>query len=105
MTDSEASEAYLNGSFKRILEGPTPRLIDEWQIAPRPWDQVRNKVDRRSLFGQFILTGSFVSADHDKIDIDKMNAPSFLMVLTGITKYAYKRKDGVYVVPIGCLKN
>ena len=40
-----------------------------------------------------------------KIDTDKMNAPSFLMVLTGIGDYAYRRKDGVFVVPIGCLKN
>ena len=40
-----------------------------------------------------------------KIDTDKMNAPSFLMVLTGIGDYAYCRKDGVFVVPIGCLKN
>lgn len=40
-----------------------------------------------------------------KIDTDKMNAPSFLMVLTGIGDYAYRRKDGIYVVPIGCLKN
>ncbi len=40
-----------------------------------------------------------------KIDTDKMNSPSFLMVLTGIGNYAYKRQDGVYVVPIGSLKN
>ena len=40
-----------------------------------------------------------------KIDINKMNAPSFLMVLTGVGDYAYKRPDGVLVVPIGCLKN
>lgn len=40
----------------------------------------------------------------DKIDTDKMNAPSFMMVLTGIGQYAYRRSDGVYVVPIGCLK-
>lgn len=40
-----------------------------------------------------------------KIDTDKMNAPSFLMVLTGTGDYAYRRRDGVYVVPIGCLKN
>lgn len=39
-----------------------------------------------------------------KIDMDKMNAPSFLMVLTEIGDYAYRRHDGVYVVPIGCLK-
>lgn len=40
-----------------------------------------------------------------KIDTTKMNKPSFLMVLTAIGKYAYKREDGVCVVPIGCLKN
>ena len=40
-----------------------------------------------------------------KIDIDKMKAPSFLMVLTGVGDYAYRREDGVFVVPIGCLKN
>lgn len=42
----------------------------------------------------------------DKIDTTKMKKPSFLMVLTGIGDYAYKRpEDGVLVVPIGCLKN
>ncbi len=40
-----------------------------------------------------------------KIDTDKMKSPSFLMVLTGIGQYAYERTDGVYVVPIGCLKD
>lgn len=41
----------------------------------------------------------------NKIDTEKMKNPSFLMVLTAIGKYAYKREDDVYVVPIGCLKN
>ena len=40
-----------------------------------------------------------------KIDTDKMNEPSFLMVLTGLGSYAYQREDGVLVVPIGCLKD
>ena len=40
-----------------------------------------------------------------KIDTDKMKEPAFLMVLTATSKYAYKREDGVYVVPIGCLKD
>lgn len=42
---------------------------------------------------------------YSKIDTEKMSNPSFLMVLTATGKYAYKREDGVYVVPIGCLKN
>ena len=39
-----------------------------------------------------------------KIDTTKMKAPSFMMVVTGIGQYAYRRPDGVCVVPIGCLK-
>lgn len=39
------------------------------------------------------------------IDTSKMQAPAFLMILTGVGDYAYKRTDGVLVVPIGCLKN
>ena len=41
----------------------------------------------------------------EEIDTTKMQAPTFLMVLTAVGKYAYQRKDGVYVVPIGCLKD
>ena len=43
-----------------LLEGEIPRLIDEWQLAPKLWDAVRFAVDRRNDFGQFILTGSAV---------------------------------------------
>lgn len=43
-----------------LLEGATPRLIDEWQIAPQIWDAVRFTVDHRGEDGQFILTGSAV---------------------------------------------
>ena len=39
------------------------------------------------------------------IDIEKMYKPSFKMILTGIDKYAYRRADGIFVVPIGCLRN
>ena len=41
----------------------------------------------------------------NKLDTTKMKQPSFLMVLTGVGRYAYKREDGVLVVPIGCLKD
>ncbi|MCL2607510.1 MAG: DUF4143 domain-containing protein [Methanomassiliicoccaceae archaeon] len=46
-----------------LLEGETPRLIDEWQTAPILWDGVRFAVDQRGGAGQFILTGSAVPAD------------------------------------------
>ena len=41
-----------------VLEGETPRLIDEWQEVPAIWDAVRYRVDQRTEKGQFILTGS-----------------------------------------------
>ena len=46
-----------------ILDGPTPRLIDEWQEAPVLWDAVRFEVDHRKGHGHFILTGSVVVKD------------------------------------------
>lgn len=47
-------------SPQSLLEGPVPRLLDEWQEAPELWDAVRFEVDRRGVPGQFILTGSTV---------------------------------------------
>jgi len=43
---------------QRLLVGPTPRLIDEWQEHPKIWNYVRHEVDARNEAGQFILTGS-----------------------------------------------
>ena len=51
----------------KLLEGDAPRLIDEWQLAPKLWDAIRFEVDQRDAFGQFILTGSSVPADTSKI--------------------------------------
>ncbi|MCQ2250240.1 MAG: DUF4143 domain-containing protein [Bacteroidales bacterium] len=46
-----------------LLAGDNPRLIDEWQLAPKIWDAVRYEVDQRGEPGQFILTGSAVPPD------------------------------------------
>ena len=54
-------------SPKKLLSGPTPRLIDEWQLAPQLWDTARFEIDHRGEEGQFIFTGSAVPADTDKI--------------------------------------
>ena len=50
-----------------LLKGETPRLIDEWQIAPKLWDAIRFEVDHRRKEGQFILTGSAVPADMKEV--------------------------------------
>lgn len=54
-------------SPKVLLVGETPRLIDEWQLAPQLWDTIRFEVDHRDELGQFILTGSAVPAKSDEI--------------------------------------
>lgn len=46
-----------------VLDGETPRLIDEWQVEPSIWNHIRRAVDDRARSGQFILTGSAVPAD------------------------------------------
>lgn len=46
-----------------ILEGATPRFIDEWQLAPSIWNAIRHEVDVRQATGQFILAGSAAPAD------------------------------------------
>jgi predicted AAA+ superfamily ATPase len=51
----------------RLLAGAVPRLIDEWQIAPKIWDAVRYEVDSRGEEGQFILTGSAVPIETKEI--------------------------------------
>ena len=49
-----------------LLEGPTPRLIDEWQDFPILWNAARHLVDERGEDGQFILTGSAVPCEEKK---------------------------------------
>ena len=52
---------------KGVLTGETPRLIDEWQTAPQLWDAIRFEVDHRDNDGQFILTGSAVPVEDQKM--------------------------------------
>lgn len=52
---------------ERLLNGETPRLIDEWQIAPKLWDAARYEVDVRGEEGQFIFTGSAVPVESQEI--------------------------------------
>ena len=48
---------------EKLLAGEQPRLLDEWQVAPKLWDAVRHHVDHHKGQGQFVLTGSSVPAD------------------------------------------
>lgn len=67
MQDPDKSVSYLKAADTKpslLLRGDTPRLLDEWQVAPVLWDAVRFMVDQRGLPGQFILTGSAVPQDN-----------------------------------------
>ena len=55
-------------NIKQLLQGATPRLIDEWQLAPQLWDAIRFEVDHRGDDGQFMLTGSAVPVDKSHIN-------------------------------------
>ena len=56
------NKALAQISPELVLDGKTPRLIDEWQEVPPLWDGVRHEVDKRAKKGQFILTGSATPA-------------------------------------------
>lgn len=64
LLDVDVAAAQAAGVDPRlILDGPVPRLIDEWQREPRVWDAIRRAVDDRGKSGQFILTGSATPRD------------------------------------------
>ena len=63
MQDADTSKANILTAKTKpslLLEGQTPRLLDEWQVAPELWNAVRFAVDKRHANGQFILTGSVI---------------------------------------------
>jgi len=68
MQDPDQSLNYLQQAAVKpslLLAGETPRLLDEWQMAPVLWDAVRYAVDQRGKMGQFILTGSTMPLRHE----------------------------------------
>ncbi len=63
-----------------LLDGPAPRLIDEWQLAPELWDAVRFEVDHRHKRGQFILTGSAVPTEKNSNKIFHTGTGRFAII-------------------------
>jgi len=64
--NTSSYQAMADTKPSLLLKGKTPKLIDEWQMAPVLWDAVRFEVDKRGETGQFILTGSAVPSDNVK---------------------------------------
>lgn len=70
MQNPDLQENYLelaNTKPSLLLEGEKPRLIDEWQLAPKLWNAVRYSVDKTSETSQYILTGSSVPVEDDTL--------------------------------------
>lgn len=66
MDDPDTKESNIrlaDINIKELLTGERPRLIDEWQLAPKFWDAVRYQVDHEGGSGLFVLTGSAVPPD------------------------------------------
>ncbi len=64
----EQNIALAKMSPAEFLKGEAPVLIDEWQVIPFIWNQIRTEVDRRDEFGQFLLTGSKQPDEAEDVD-------------------------------------
>jgi len=86
--DEEAREA-VKVDPTLVLEGETPRLIDEWQLAPDLWNHIRRTIDERSNPGQFILAGSATPTD----DITRHSGAGRLRRIQMRTMSLYEREN------------
>ena len=77
-----------------FLKGETPLLIDEWQVVPSIWNQIRTEVDRRDEFGQFILTGSKKPENVDDTDEHTGTGRITSLTMRPMTLYESGESDG-----------
>ena len=95
LQDPDRRDGYLATAKTKpslLLKGDTPRLIDEWQVAPVIWDAVRHAVDERRLKGQFILTGSTVADDEEIMHTGTGRISE--MSMTPMSLYESKESNG-----------
>ena len=113
----EQFKSLLEIDMEVALGGEAPMLIDEWQTVPKLWDAVRYtvvhlrngqyglievKLGGETLINEGVETLTSLAK---QIDTTRMKAPAFKMILTATGEHAYRRpEDGIYIVPIGCLK-
>ncbi|MBR5957420.1 MAG: ATP-binding protein [Salinivirgaceae bacterium] len=97
MQDPDMRAGYLSTAQTKpslLLKGPTPRLIDEWQVAPVLWDSIRNAVDERGLKGQFILTGSTVVEDRNNDILHSGTGRITTIEMNPMSLYESKESNG-----------
>ena len=102
-TTKEQNMALAQTNIKRLLEGATPRVIDEWELVPQLWDAARFEVDHREQHtGQFIFTGSAIPKDKDKEQIFHSGAGRFDWI-TMRTMSLWESQDSTGEVSLGAL--
>lgn len=89
--DDPDTQAILEVIPESILEGESPRLLDEWQVAPSLWNRVRRAVDSSPDLGRFILTGSALPAD----DMTRHTGAGRFLRLRQRTMTWYEKFDGM----------
>ena len=94
VVNEQQEKKYIRQTFSKFV---SKSVVDELLKDPS-----KIKLGGDTLISEGVKT---LNALAEKIDTDKMKAPSFKMILTGVGKYAYQQKDGIFIVPIGCLKN
>ena len=105
MNDPKKSSMYMQlakMSPQTLLEGESPKLIDEWQLAPSLWDTIRFEVDHRDGEGFFILTGSAVPAKTD--DIWHTGTGRFARIKMR-TMSLWESEDSTGIISLGALFN
>ena len=105
MNDPKKSSMYMQlakMSPQTLLEGESPKLIDEWQLAPSLWDTIRFEVDHRDGEGFFILTGSAVPARTD--EIQHTGTGRFARIKMR-TMSLWESEDSTGIISLGALFN
>ncbi len=114
--DDPAQMAVAEADPRQVLTGKPPVLIDEWQRIPEVWDAVRRAVDRGAGPGSFLLTGSakhhladpalavrVLGLDSDALLSGKESADLLDAIVVNAGPNAYRRPDGIGVVPAALL--
>lgn len=102
MRDLRVFAEALNGSVYHYRDKNGLECDAVIHLRSGHYGLVEIKLGGDKLIEEGVQTLTFLA---EKIDTTKMKKPSFLMVLTANGSYAYQRTDGIYVVPIGCLKD
>jgi predicted AAA+ superfamily ATPase len=96
---SKANALTAKAKPSLLLDGETPRLLDEWQVAPELWNAVRFAVDKRRANGQFILTGSVVPTRTD----DMHTGTGRIARMKMRTMSLYETRDSTGEISLGAL--